>query len=255
MNHTLYQVHNTINDKIYIGIHSSNKPFLETDYWGSGTHIIRAIKKYGRKAFKRYVMGVYETREELFDVERLIVDQKFIDRNDTYNIILGGSGFASGEQHPQYGTSGTAHHNYQRERTPEFREKVSKATKGKNNPFYGKKHTPDALAKMADASRNRKHTKEWKEHMSKIMTGRVFSHEHKAKISKAMANENNHMYGVVGEQHPSYDVNSIKQIHKRAYEAGDWNTLYPSFIKCANNPKHKRHKDVLAVIHKHTLNT
>jgi len=39
----IYIITNTLNGKIYIGQHSSNK--LNDNYFGSGLHIKRAIKK------------------------------------------------------------------------------------------------------------------------------------------------------------------------------------------------------------------
>lgn len=42
----LYKITNLINNKEYIGIHSSNS--LSDNYYGSGTLIRNAIKKYGK---------------------------------------------------------------------------------------------------------------------------------------------------------------------------------------------------------------
>ncbi len=50
-------------------------------------------------------------------------------------------------------------------RSPEVCAKISKATKGKGNPFYGKKHTPENARKNRLARLGTKHTKETKAKM------------------------------------------------------------------------------------------
>lgn len=47
----IYKVTNIINGKYYIGQHRTKK--LNDGYLGSGTNIIRAIKKYGKENFKK----------------------------------------------------------------------------------------------------------------------------------------------------------------------------------------------------------
>ena len=49
--HYLYQIINTVNNKIYIGAHSTND--LNDGYMGSGTAIKRAIKNILLKIFKK----------------------------------------------------------------------------------------------------------------------------------------------------------------------------------------------------------
>ena len=45
--HTVYQATNLINNKIYVGAHSTDE--LDDNYYGSGTNIARAIEKYGSR--------------------------------------------------------------------------------------------------------------------------------------------------------------------------------------------------------------
>ena len=51
MFYTIYQITNTINDKIYVGKHMTLD--LHDGYMGSGTLIKRAIEKYGIDFFKK----------------------------------------------------------------------------------------------------------------------------------------------------------------------------------------------------------
>lgn len=88
--HTVYQTTNLINNKIYIGAHSTDD--LDDEYCGSGTNIHRALEKYGKSSFKKDVLYIFETPEEMFAKEREIVTAEFIKRSDVYNIVEGGYG-------------------------------------------------------------------------------------------------------------------------------------------------------------------
>ena len=48
----IYKTTNLINNKIYIGQDSRNNPY----YYGSGTIITLAIKKYGKNNFKKEIL-------------------------------------------------------------------------------------------------------------------------------------------------------------------------------------------------------
>lgn len=54
MIYCLYQTTNLVNGKIYVGIHQSQS--LDDAYLGSGKLLKAAIKKYGRKNFKREIL-------------------------------------------------------------------------------------------------------------------------------------------------------------------------------------------------------
>jgi hypothetical protein len=88
--HIVYKTTNTINNKIYIGKHSTNN--LNDGYLGSGKYLNRAINKYGPDSFKREILGKFATEEEAFLLERELVTADFCNRPDTYNLVPGGSG-------------------------------------------------------------------------------------------------------------------------------------------------------------------
>lgn len=88
--HTIYQTTNLSNNKIYVGAHSTDD--LSDDYFGSGTNIRRAIEKYGRSSFKKDILFIFETPEEMFTKEKEIVTPEFLKRSDVYNIVEGGYG-------------------------------------------------------------------------------------------------------------------------------------------------------------------
>lgn len=88
--YTIYKTTNTINNKIYIGVHKTTN--LNDSYLGSGDAIKLAIKKYGKLNFTKEILFEYDNPKEAYLIEFLIVNKKFISRQDTYNIKLGGQG-------------------------------------------------------------------------------------------------------------------------------------------------------------------
>lgn len=88
--HIIYLTTNLINGKIYVGQHTTDN--INDGYLGSGRRLLKAIKKYGKENFTRVVLHVCEGHEELNELERSIVNKKFVDRLDTYNVAIGGDG-------------------------------------------------------------------------------------------------------------------------------------------------------------------
>ncbi len=103
MFHYVYETKNLKNAKCYIGVHSSEN--LDDDYLGSGTAIQHAIKKYGRENFARTVLQVFDTIDAALIYESELVDVPFVERRDTYNLVVGGGKppRLSGPSHPLYG--------------------------------------------------------------------------------------------------------------------------------------------------------
>ena len=91
MYYTIYQITNLINNKIYIGQHSTKN--IEDNYFGSGKNIKRAIKKCGKENFKKEILFVFDNFDDMNNKEREIVNEDFIRRVDTYNICLGGGDY------------------------------------------------------------------------------------------------------------------------------------------------------------------
>lgn len=77
----------------YIGKRSSYVP-PEQDklYLGSGSIIKRSIKKYGRESFRKIILETCNTEQEAYDLEQLLADEEWMNRPDTMNLKLGGSG-------------------------------------------------------------------------------------------------------------------------------------------------------------------
>lgn len=99
----VYLTKNLVNSKIYIGVHDCEDPEIWDYYLGDGAYANKpssynkckyplhaAILKYGPKKFRRITLKVFDTKKEALYLERLLVDENFIKRKDTYNITLGG---------------------------------------------------------------------------------------------------------------------------------------------------------------------
>lgn len=98
MYHIVYLTTNIINQKIYIGVHSTYN--LNDGYLGKGTAIKNARKKYGYTSFKRQILYFCLTREDAFELESQIVDESFVLRENTYNLTTGGIESYDHKKHP-----------------------------------------------------------------------------------------------------------------------------------------------------------
>lgn len=103
MKYIIYLTTNQQNNKIYIGVHSTDTPYKFDGYLGcgvyenspksymnGGTIFQRAVKKYGPKQFKRKTLKVFNTLDEALNYEATLVNEDFVKRIDTYNMIVGG---------------------------------------------------------------------------------------------------------------------------------------------------------------------
>ena len=103
MKYIVYQTTNKVNKKIYIGVHETENPDKFDGYIGCGayinkpssynkgkTHLHNAILKYGISQFIRTTIKVFDNLEDALDLECWLVDEEFVKRTDTYNMIIGG---------------------------------------------------------------------------------------------------------------------------------------------------------------------
>jgi hypothetical protein len=88
--HYVYMVENLINEKIYIGKHTTDD--LDDGYMGSGKILTRAIAKHGLENFRKTILSFFDTEEHAYEFEKSLVTKEFVMREDTYNLTCGGSG-------------------------------------------------------------------------------------------------------------------------------------------------------------------
>lgn len=79
-----------VNGKIYIGCHQTFN--LNDGYMGSGRRLKYAISKYGIASFEKTILQMFQTADEMFAAERDTVNEEFLNRDDVYNLQLGGGG-------------------------------------------------------------------------------------------------------------------------------------------------------------------
>lgn len=87
----VYKTTCLINEKIYIGVRKSED--IENDpYLGSGLLLKKYLAKYGNAQFKRQILFVFNSAEEAYAKERELVNEDFLNNENTLNLSLGGHG-------------------------------------------------------------------------------------------------------------------------------------------------------------------
>jgi len=133
--HFIYKTTNLLNGKYYIGMHSTNN--LKDGYLGSGNHIRRAIKKYGKENFKSEILEFLENRSKLAQREEVIVTVDLIKDPQCMNLQTGGQGERESWNHTEL-----------------TKKKISNTTKGKSYiERYGKKKANELIALRSKKSK------------------------------------------------------------------------------------------------------
>ncbi len=91
MNKKHYLVYKTtclVNGKIYIGQHQTYDP--DDEYLGSGRDLKEDIRKFGSENFKREILFDFDNFTDMDNKEKELVTEEFVNREDTYNVRLGG---------------------------------------------------------------------------------------------------------------------------------------------------------------------
>lgn len=157
----VYKILNKKNGESYIGKTSDN---IETRFkrhcylarCGVATHLYSAIRKYGEENFT--IELVEKTKQDLLNErEKYWISQL----QPKYNMTKGGDGGDT--------SSSQLYVEYMRIR--------SELVKGKNNPFYGKKHTEETKRKLSETMKGRRISTEHKKKISVAQTGKKMSSE------------------------------------------------------------------------------
>ena len=97
MYHYVYKITNKVNGKFYIGKHSTYD--MDDGYYGSSTHLDRAISKYGIDNFEKSILKMFDTSDEAYEYEALVITEDMVKSPDCYNVQGGGKGWATGLLH------------------------------------------------------------------------------------------------------------------------------------------------------------
>ena len=184
---SIYKITNTVNSKSYIGqtIHDAAKCRINDHLNGAanGSRLVRhAVKKYGKDAFTYEILEENIFPKFLPDLEVHYIKKFNTVAPNGYNLTHGGE---IGKKH-----------------SPETRQKMSEAKKGKSSHMKGRKHTPESRRKMSEAlkgkpspMKGKKHSPETRRKVSEAKKGRKHSPETRQKMSEAHKGEKNHQWG------------------------------------------------------------
>lgn len=159
----LYRTTNLINNKFYIGMHSTNN--LKDGYLGSGKYLRNSIRKYGKENFKCDIIEYYDSVTELIIAEKRIVDKNLLSDINCMNLMEGGKGgFISKEQQKHRSECGGKALSNKLKTDSEFAKNFSKLQsqkmkkrhiegKIKYNTFKGKNHTEETKRKIGESNK------------------------------------------------------------------------------------------------------
>lgn len=137
-NFKVYMHVNKINKKKYIGVTktSLNKRWDNGIGYKRQKKFYNSILKYGWDNFEHFVFEDNLSKEEAYEIEKLLIKKlKTQDRDFGYNVVEGGAGACG------------------RVVSEEEKLLLSKINSGKRNPMYGKKHSEETRRKISDKVR------------------------------------------------------------------------------------------------------
>ncbi len=235
----VYLTTNIVNGKIYVGQHEIKDLKFNDSYIGSGGRRFKnALNKYGRSKFKRKILKVCFTTNQLNGYETYFIKKlRATDPKIGYNQLPGPTHLLnpsklpevkkiksqklSGKNNPMFGRRGKLHPNYGKKRTPEQIAKIS----GENNPMFGKtspfkgKHLSEKARKtLSEKAKARLKNKE-----NHPFFGRHHSEGAKKRLSEINSGENNYWFG---RQHSSDTIEKMKQSSLGGKRAGSNNGAY-----------------------------
>lgn len=181
--YTIYKHQNLINHKVYIGV-TKQKP---ESRWQNGkgyltcSHFYNAIQKYGWDNFSHSIIETVTNKDEAGEREKYWISYyNSTDPNYGYNLENGGykgqSFSPETRQKMSLARRGKNNPRYGKPVSQETRNKISQANKGKlageKNPMYGKCHSPEAIEKIRQAA-SCEHPSRWRK-VRCITTGQIF---------------------------------------------------------------------------------
>jgi group I intron endonuclease len=211
----IYKITCVKNNKFYIGS-STNK----TQRWAkhrrelrTGKHINKHMQAswntHGEDSFLFEVIEEVATPEALFAAE-----QRYLDEHTGQEYCFNWARYAGA---PMRGKKGAETPNYGKTVSEHIKQHLREANSGPNNPCWGvpvpeerkakirasnlrhphknRKHTPEAIAKIAAASRGRPCSEETRRKRSIASKGREVSLDQRLRISRTLSGEGNFWYG------------------------------------------------------------
>ena len=154
--HYIYKTVNLVNDKFYIGMHSTYN--LEDGYKGSGQRLWHSIKKYGVENFTTEILEFLPDRETLREREKEIVNKDLVGNPLCMNITTGGNGTRYGASFPDRKSSPLSE---------EHKQHISESSIGKNS---GVPKSEEHRKKLAESNTGKVQSEETKKKRSETAT-------------------------------------------------------------------------------------
>jgi hypothetical protein len=140
--HFTYLTINTINNKFYLGKHTTKD--LNDGYIGSGIAFLNAVKKHGHSNFQHYRLQFFNTAQDAYIAEALLITEEYLKKyrdelKVCYNLKTGGGSGSILSEESKEKISKTSKESWSRPDVkeklrdafarPEYKEKRSKASK------------------------------------------------------------------------------------------------------------------------------
>ena len=210
----IYCIHNTVNDKKYIGQSvdverrfKEHKLQLNGNYH-KNSHLQSAWNKYGAGVFEFKIIAEDIPIEELDDLERTFIGH--------YNTMS-----------PNYGYNHEEGGNKNKSVSPQTRKKMSESSSGENHHFYGIKGENHPMY-------GRHHSEETKRKMRESHIGKTHSEESKRKMSEIKTGNNNHFYG---RKHSEESKRKMRESHIGKTHSEETKRKISESMMGKNNPR------------------
>ena len=163
--HFTYKTTNLINNRYYLGMHSTNR--IDDGYLGSGKRLYYELSKYGRDNFKFEILEQFDSREELVRAEINLITEEDLKNPNCLNLKQGGSGGWS-EEVREKGKIAAKSYMQEKWKNQEFRKYLTEVIREQRKKEYregsrenmnkghwaGRRHTQDSIEKMKQSHKH-----------------------------------------------------------------------------------------------------
>lgn len=182
----IYCVERIKTGKKYIGQHLGT---IDDGYWGSGASISKAIKKYSKEAFKKYVLEECNL-EDLNEKEQYWIKYHNTFLGEGYNMDDGGKSNSGYWATLDNKTKAEIHQRRLVNRPNDFKERcrisfLKRDNKSIGDKLRGRTYSKETLEKMSKSAKGRKLSQETKDKISKGKLGKTLTPEQCSNISKS----------------------------------------------------------------------
>lgn len=160
--HYIYIITNLLDNKKYIGKHSTFN--INDGYMGSGTKIKEIIKQGNKNKLKKEIIEFCSSEEIAYEREKYWIKYyNAVESDEFYNIKDGGEGFPCSQKEEikqKIRQKALEKGIWQGDNNPGHIR--AKELRGEGNPFYGKKHTEETKQKIREYRLGKKLSEETK---------------------------------------------------------------------------------------------